>query len=358
MKTPWTKTSTSSIAALPRFWFDRVAAKAYLDLARIRLGDELGTAYEIIGDVDGALTNAWFLTVSAGGQSCGLSIQSFNDGSYAYAVQPSAPPAPGQTEAVLAGKIGSLPTLIDSNPVQSSNTNWGVTSSWLIRINDGEFRGRHWDNSPEVLIQSPSADPEGLAGILPRGTGGSLFWEVGGLTYRGVMAWTEANGLQTLIRYLGDSTQGAGNFATDGVNMVWTHGEGKAPSDYDYPKRTVMTAPFSTDPAAVAQTAKALTQDPAQLTPVPYAIGCGYAAHTMYQDVDAGTNSSVDLFVVRLSDGMSWVVDAPPLVQGFRFNKALGFTCNELFAQAQFPDDADTIVRIRLDSLGPGTPPS
>jgi hypothetical protein len=40
------------------------------------------------------------------------------------------------------------------------------------------------------------------------------------------------------------------------------------------------------------------------------------------------------------------------------FGHVLGFTCEEVFATAQYlPDDSLTIVRIRLDSLGAGIPP-
>jgi hypothetical protein len=196
-----------------------------------------------------------------------------------------------------------------------------------------------------------------MTGYMRGAVGEAIFWEVGGLTYRGVMAWTEAAGQRSLIRYPGDYTQGAGNFGTDGVDLVWTYGQGKGPSDWNYPTREIMTAPFTTDPETVKATARRLRSDLGRIGIEPFGVGCGFAGRTFEVDADAGSAASLDLLIVRLSDGVSWIVDAPPISTGVAFMSALGFTCEEVFAKVQFADDAVTIVRIRLDSLGSGIPP-
>ncbi|MBK7581228.1 MAG: hypothetical protein IPI67_13565 [Myxococcales bacterium] len=348
MKTPWTKTSTLSLAFYPSFWFDASENRAVLQFGRVYLDDNTDNnrRYRIVADVDGPILNAYF----EDSFTCTMSDQAVNGGRYAFRVSPIAPPSPSQLEGVIAGELGKPPDTVLENPVGDSFAAWRVSSTWLIRWRAG-LNGRHWGSDTIVPIQSAALDPEGEPPQSVRGSGDAVFWEVGGLTKHGVVAWTEKTGQRELIRWLGDYTQGAGNFNTDGIDMVWTHGEGKAPNDTEYPKRSIMTAPFTTDPAVVKATAKRLRSDPGQLNVFPYGIGCGYAARQLF------TTDSTQLLVVRLSDGTSWTVQAPPLATEVQFMSVLGVTCDEVFVKVQFPDEANAIVRIRLDSLGPGLPP-
>ena len=86
------------------------------------------------------------------------------------------------------------------------------------------------------------------------------------------------------------------------------------------------------------------------------AIGCGYTAHAVSSQVFPSNS----LIVVRLADGVSWELKAGEN-QRPAWEKALGFTCDELFALESFGNGATSegphVVRIRLDSLGPGLPP-
>ncbi|MBK8997934.1 MAG: hypothetical protein IPM35_19595 [Myxococcales bacterium] len=125
------------------------------------------------------------------------------------------------------------------------------------------------------MIQKLAQDPEGEPPLGVRARGDAVFWEVGGLEKHGVVAWTQASGRQTLIRWLGDYTQGAGNFNTDGTDMVWTYGEGKAPDDWEYPKRSIMTAPFTTDPAVRKANEKRLRSDRGQFRSCRAHLGGG-----------------------------------------------------------------------------------
>jgi hypothetical protein len=63
------------------------------------------------------------------------------------------------------------------------------------------------------------------------------------------------------------------------------------------------------------------------------------------------------LMVVRLSDGVSWNLVGALSPVRLDWGYALGITCEEIFTQVAFPDQFVTIIRIRLDSLGPGTQP-
>lgn len=345
MKTPWTKAKTLSINVFPKFWFDAKEDRALLLFARIYLNDKLGSAYLLAAEADGPIGNVFYLQ----SLTCGFDVQSINEGKFAIASRPVAMPQPGLKEAALAGDVSGLPETTEY-PVESLYANFGVSSSWLIRWGD-VLTGRRWGSDEVVVLHKSGSDPEGEPPQRPRAVGDAVFWEIGGLKKHGVVAWTEATGQQNLIRWLGDYTQGAGNFNTDGMHMIWTHAEGKAPNDESYPKRSIMTAPFTTDPAVRKATEKRLRSDPGQLSVSPFGIGCGYAAREYY------TIDSTELLVVRLSDGVSWIVKAPPFSTGVQFMSVLGLTCEDVFAQVQFPDEVNAIVRIRLDSLGPGIVP-
>ncbi|MBX3125715.1 MAG: hypothetical protein KF718_03330 [Polyangiaceae bacterium] len=162
-----------------------------------------------------------------------------------------------------------------------------------------------------------------------------------------------------LVDYPGDYTKAVNGFATDGVDMVWTLGEGAYVSGgQGWDKSSIMTAPFSTDPSAVAR-------PPAGCARIP-----GRSRRTDSRsaaDTPRGSSSTApihprqgqaELLVVRISDGTSWIVKVPPIEQGAAFaHYMLGMTCDEVFTTAQFADESVAIVRIRFDSLGAGIAP-
>lgn len=349
MTTPWTKTTNLSISTFPSFWFDNVGNRAVLQFGRVFLDDDTQRQLRLIADLDGPVLNAFY----EGSAKCGLSDGSVGGGRFAFNVGPPPPPAPGQSEGVIAGKIGdSIPDTSLTSPVEELYAVWRASSDWLVRWRAG-LTGRHWGSSEVIEIQKAALDPEGEPPYGPRPVGSAVFWEVGGLTKHGVVSWTEASGQQSLIRWLGDYTQGAGNFNTDGTDMVWSYGKDKAPNAWEYPNISIMTAPFTTDPAVRKATEKRLRSDPGQLGVTPFGMGCGHASRTFYDK----TTDTVDLLVVRLSNGVSWVVKSPPISTGVKFIDALGTSCDDVFAQVQFPDEANAIVRIPLSALGTGIPP-
>jgi REP element-mobilizing transposase RayT len=130
--------------------------------------------------------------------------------------------------------------------------------------------------------------------------GDALFWQTSSQYRSGINVWTPAAGAKPFVRWVGDGTRGAGNFGTDGVDMVWSQGEGKQPTETLYPTRSVMTAPFTSDPAAVVPR-RLRAQPPADVSigVQPFQVGCGYAAHG---------GGSCDVLVVRLADGWGWTI--------------------------------------------------
>lgn len=341
MKTPWT--TTSGAVGTPRFWFDKAAQKSYVQFTRFRIDSVANTVrHSIIAPVDGSLENS----IVQHGTACVLYNHGIEGGRYLFGVSSE----PLGTEGFIGGKLGEAPDFAYKQPLkQYEHTTWRMTSEWVIRWKSGLF-GRRWGESDEVTIHTGSS-PFDIKGI-----GGDVFFRVGGFVSAGILTWNHAKGVRDLIRYPNDPERGAANFGTEGGDMVWTYGEGLPDNPSQWlVNRSIMTAPYSTDAETVANTARRLRSDPG--TPIDgFAVGCGHAARQFYQAGANGKNSA-NLLVVRLSDGVSWIVEMPPTSEGAQFMTALGLTCEEVFTSAHFPDQAVTIVRIRLDSLGPGLAP-
>jgi hypothetical protein len=82
-------------------------------------------------------------------------------------------------------------------------------------------------------------------------------------------------------------------------------------------------------------------------------VGCGYEVHTT---TDGATKKGIR--ITRLSDGTSWKLWT---VSGayWWIKSALVITCQEAFLVAsagKSPSLENQLLRIRLDSLGPGEP--
>ena len=351
MKTTWSA-ATLALRIFPKFWFDREGNKAYLQFARTRIGDSSNILRNsIVADVDGPL----LASIVEHGLGCTLTESGVQGSRYLFGALGSSNTGPiTGTEGAISGKFGEAPDFAISQTLEDNNhTGWGMTSEWLVRWKSG-LHGRKFGSTAEVSIFDPSEDVEGLPPQNVQGVGSTVLFGVGSGTSSGVMVWTESKGARALVRYPGDATKAAGNFGTDGVDMVWTFGEGTFASG-KFSSASITTAPFTTDPALAQKSARRLRSDPGPLVPGGFAVGCGYAARELDSLVPAP--GSKDLLVVRLSDGVSWLVKMPSIATGAGFIDPLGITCDEVFSTAQFPDDAVSIVRIRLDSLGPGTPP-
>ena len=173
-------------------------------------------------------------------------------------------------------------------------------------------------------------------------------WRASDGVYSGVWAWTPDRGAYRFLTFPGDWSRGVEGFGTDGTQMVWVYGEGKGPRQEPYPKRSIMVAPFARDPLALAP--KRVRSFPSSESIIlPSTVGCGYAA------IETSASS---VLVVRLNDGVSWEIRAPTADAGksWHFTGAFAITCDEVFVGGGVAP-AMNIARVRLDALGPGTPP-
>ena len=243
----------------------------------------------------------------------------------------------------IGGPIDELhPTVLFHDP-DSGTHDWACSGSWIARYAPGFVLTVHpWDLSEEIFVTSTATDPEGMKVTQWVMHGDALFWMTSTLKHSGINVWDPVDGTRPFRRWIGDYTRGAADLGTDGEDLVWSEGEGKEPNDWHYPIRSVMTAPFTTDPDALQP--KRLRSLPSWVGNVrPWEVGCGYGTF------DAGSGN---VFVVRLSDGHAWFV---PDTADYNLHLHRGVSCEEVFVLGDIHGET-TLARIRLDSLGPGVP--
>ncbi len=182
-----------------------------------------------------------------------------------------------------------------------------------------------------------------------------MFWDAySGTIYNKLRVWTNDAGTSDLIAYPNDPTEGVGNFGTDGVDMVWQRGSGRNDGGNAYPINDVMKSPYATSSGTV-QGVRVRSAGISYGTSL-FIVGCGYAVND--QSI---VPNQVGLLLVRLADGYSWTLTGAfngPWI----WEEPLALTCTELFATVRVRTGDSgknhaTIARVRLDSLGPGTPP-
>ncbi|MBI4704836.1 MAG: hypothetical protein HY744_27345, partial [Deltaproteobacteria bacterium] len=247
----------------------------------------------------------------------------------------------------IAGAVDDLYPKVLAHYTDDDLYSWRQSANWVVRIGPAfELLASPWSMAYDIFITSPAVDPEGLHPGQMLLSGDVFFWATSTLISGGINVWTPEGGARPFIRWIDDYTREAGDLGTDGVDMVWSYGEGKTePSEEPWPIRSIMTAKFTTDPEKVKATARRLRSQPSQCIGCSgFVVGCGYAAH------EGCCNNS---YVVRLSDGVAWQIPGKypdPMLQ-----TPIGLTCEEVFVLAEI--GRTTIARIRLDSLGPGMPP-
>ncbi|MCC6216407.1 MAG: hypothetical protein IT376_16215, partial [Polyangiaceae bacterium] len=112
--------------------------------------------------------------------------------------------------------------------------------------------------------------------------------------------------------------------------------------------RDIYTAPYTEDAAQLQP--RRLRSDPYQGMGLNFVVGCGYAAREGARD---------QTVVVRLADGVAWILDDTP---DWTYGRPLAITCEEIFwdyneSKENFLGGMTSIARIRLADLGPGLPP-
>lgn len=232
-------------------------------------------------------------------------------------------------------------------PNGDTTSGWGVSSAYLYRAPPGKIWASAWTDADGDLAYDPATDPDSLPGFVHYLKGEEAFFKVNSSGYTGFVTWTKSTGVRLLLRTLHDNTRGFMHLGSDGSDLAFTYGEA-ATAAYEFSRRTLFTAPYTTDPAALKATAKALTAVPRMSAPSMWGVGCGYAAAGASSDAEG-----VSLVVVRLSDG-AWWRKWPKEPFTFGGIRALGVTCDEVILSA---GKLAMPTRVRLDSLGEPSPP-
>ena len=300
-------------------------------------GFDVGYSMPVVAEVDGPVKFA-MMDPRVPGEGTLLEPGAMESGRFVLQVRGEGGNAfESGIQGALVGTVGDLkPTLFDKQ--------WGskfetyeyesIAASYVVR---GELptalRMMPLDGGAPQLIQS------GPGVTWPQTAGDVSIFENSGLSGGALFSYEPQAGTRELVN---DSAAASYNVGTDGNHIVWTRADAQG--------RSIMVSPFATEASAIMP--RRLKSDPSTSF-VPYAVGCGHTGRQVTKTIGA--------LVVRISDGMSWTL--PPILgeRPWIWSSVIGFTCDEVFLRVDHvPTSAGaayTIARVRLDSLGPGTPP-
>lgn len=202
-----------------------------------------------------------------------------------------------------------------------------------------------WDGTEYGVIWKSAEDYGTGWATIPVWVGSTVFWEGLSSAYSWIWSWTKEAGSRRLVSYGPDTSRAVASFGADEKDMVWVEGKDRQPAGWGYPTQSIMAAPFTADPEAL-QPRRLRSWQGYSITDGHPVVGCGYAA--FFHGV---ADITEQLLIVRLSDGVSWVLRNPD-GRPWAWGNPLAVTCEEVFART-----SEGIRRIRLDSLGPGLPP-
>lgn len=341
------------ISGYPNFTLDPATGKPLLQFTRIRVGGNKDMSYRLVAEADGGVRSA-ILNANTQDFDCRYAEEGVSGDLFAQSIHTRTGPVGPNGKAAeewgfLGGPIDVSPPAKVFRPTDVTNpSSWYISDRWVVRLAGGIHEAWDWDFTESHTVYSSSLDPNGAPLFRATMVGGDVSSEVSSNHYCGVVSWNLEHGSRMLLRWASDTTKGAGNFDTDGTDMVWTYSDGPTGCGVDASNPEVWTAPYTTDPGVLANTAKRLRKDVFGMSPFPYAVGFGYAMRA--------TGSS-DLFVVRLSDGAA--SRFTHIVSVLSWIDVLGITEEEIFVVAHMKDELAgyTIARIRIDSIPFDLPP-
>lgn len=313
-----------------------------------RLAQNLGGDTEsyvewVVGDVDGdldfAMRNPW-------PWDCASFMRDFTQDTFAVGLW--GPNHDTDVDAIMVGRLGSLTAEMPYRNTDPGSSAWYVGSERFVKLDYGSIvTAVSPDLSSWFSLYSPAMNPDGTPfDAKPWILGQDIVFQTTSYATAGLWAYDTVRGTHPLVTYPGDPEQGATNLGTDGVDMVWTYGEGKQ-SNGLYSTVSVMTAPYTTDPDELSP--RRLRKDMSLgigTRSLQFAVGCGYAGRVLATGRDAQ--------IVRLSDGAGWVLAGN---DSWRWNQVLGFTCDELFIVADNRHELEVnVARVPLTSLGEPLP--
>ncbi len=354
---PWT---TAKVATAVRAWADKNPdGSAILKFRRVAADAPNPYVVDLVADADGPVRSAIMWPPASVKKAanfenpgCNTYVENLAEGHDVSKVDGDSIQGDYLTtehEGAIARAIDDPAPRVLAHYVDDKTYGWDVSANWVFRseLPSFSFYAMPWSMTPETFVTSPAVDPDHLhsdAHEVP--IGDALFWVTNSDAFAGINVWDPVNGARPFIRWPGDTTKGAADFGTDGADMVWSYGEGQIPNqEFGYEVQSIMTAKFTTDPAAVV--AKRLRSFQGRVGMYPFQVGCGYAAVQ---------GNLYDLWIVRLSDSVAWHVTGPGGGVNALDGGPIGVTCDDVFVLGHFGGQSN-IARFRISSLGPGMPP-
>jgi hypothetical protein len=312
--------------------------------------------WHLVAEVDGAVRSAMLdVTPAPTFPKCILNTGPSRGGRHVLGVKGDGVGTDYSTttvEGALGGSIDDLHPKVLVRHDDQESYNWTGGEKYVLQGSAPSFRvyAYDWSIGAPTLVANPSSDPDHLGIYDETPVGDAIFFETSGAVLSGINVWTPAKGAQPFIRWIGDPLHGAGSFGTDGKDMAWRYGEGRDEQGW-YETVNLMTAKFTADPNAVV--AKAVYVGLTRRDSIgaeTVGVGCGYAATLNHLQ----GNPKGNVLIIRLADGRRWNAPGSPAV---KHSRVIGVSCADVFVLSIVtPDPHATIVRIALDSLGPGEP--
>jgi len=312
--------------------------------------------WHVVGEVDGPMRSA-MLDVLPGSTfpKCVLNTAPSAAGRRVLGVKGDGEATDYSTstvEGVLGGGIDDLHPKVLVRHDDKESYNWTGGEKYVLQGSAPSFRvyAYDWSMGAPTLVAKPGSDPDHLGIYDETPVGDAIFFRTSGSVLSGINVWTPAKGAQPFIRWIGDPLHGAGGLGTDGKDMAWRYGEGRDEQGW-YETVSLMTAKFTTDPSAVEPRPiyVGLTRRDA-IGADKVGVGCGHAATMNHLE----GNPKGNVLIVRLTDGRHWNAPGSPAV---KHSAVIGISCKDVFVLSIVaPSVEPTIIRIALDSLGPGEP--
>ncbi len=338
------------IAGFPSFSLDPVTGAALLQFTRIFVDGDIDVSYRLVAEADGVVRNA-ILKLDTNNNDCGYLVEGLHGSLFAQGIHTKTGAivdgGPADEWGFLGGPIDERRPKAFRPPDPTRPSGWYISNQWVVQLVDGRHEAWTWDFKQSHIAYAAQG---GLPPFKATVIGGDVFSRIGTSNYCGVMSWNLEKGSRPLLLWPGDTTHGAGNFDTDGKDMVWTYSAGPKGCGVDASNPEVWTAPYTTDPDVLAATARRLRKDRGGIGVDPFAVGSGYAMRTV------GTGG---LLVIRLADGFVTFLNDKPEGTNLRWGDVLGITSEELFVTLYYEEGfaGETIARIRIDSLPFDLPP-
>jgi hypothetical protein len=252
-----------------------------------------------------------------------------------------------------AYRVGALGGDVDKVPLVLERYGDGIGRSYFAGPNAYFVYPANtlktWTSPGTLVTTVPTPDPGQIGD--PTFIGDTMFFALESSVYHRIKVFSVADGIRDFVSYGNDPEKGASAIGTDGKDMVWTEASGHPSPSGPWTTIDIMTAPFTTDPAALVK--RRLRSETWQFSGNPFVVGCGYAVREA-----ALSFSEPGVRIVRLSDGRSWRFGKIGSDGGapWYITSPLAITCDEVFVRFSHGYQSN-VARIRLDSLGPGDPP-